>query len=152
MSTPPPPTPSSSSSFPDLTSVSNVKRTPLEIRTNQNNFIDQCSYNCELILQMAQNRDALGNITPAVKASIVSIIAKTSALINDFAIVANLSNMSPEKQLGFYFPVYKKLNLVEYIQLGIDINLKDFLEINENTGDTDIILFTSTALSQLKNY
>jgi hypothetical protein len=48
---------SSSSGFASLTTASNMQRSPLEIRTNQNNFIDQCSYNCQLILQMATNRN-----------------------------------------------------------------------------------------------
>lgn len=145
-------TASSSSGFADLSTSTNVQRTPLEIRTNQNYFIDQCSYNCQLILQMTQKRDQNGNIPSAVKTSIASTITNTANIISSFATSANLTNLSADNQLGFYFAVYTDLNSASYIQLGSDLNLNNFLTIDASTADADIISYTSDALSQLQNY
>lgn len=141
-----------STGFASLSTASNMQRTPLEIRTNQNNFIEQCSYNCQLILQMATNRNQNGEITPAVKTSIAAIITNTSQIITDFATSANLTNMSDDNELGFYFAVYTGLNTGAYIQVGSDLNLNNFLTITSSTADADIVSFTTDALTQFKNY
>lgn len=146
------PSPSSSSTFPVLSSAANFKNTPLEVRIQQQTFIDQCSYNCSLILEMARNRNQYGEINPDVKISIASIVQSIQTVIDGFAISSNLTSISVDKQLGFYFPVYTGVNTGDYIRVGDDVDLKDFLAITSSTNDATILTLTSTALNNFKKY
>lgn len=142
---------SSSTGFADLTVATNFKRSPLEYKILQSNFVNQVRYNCELIMLYAQNTDSLGAIPADVKANIATIVTNINSMIASFAVASNLTNNSANDELGFYYPVYTNLNTGGYIKVGDDIDHQNFSGITANSPDADIRSWTSNLIEALVN-
>lgn len=149
---------SSSSSFPALTTSSNMKRTPIEYNALRANLINAVKYNISVMLEFAKCRDSLGQIPSGVKDDIVTIKTETMTLLTTFATDANLVNVSADNQLGFYLPHYTAiannsgLLTAGYIQVGSDIDLSNFNGMTNANTDAEFLSIPSAVMEAIANF